>query len=377
MTLKLLVHLTIGVLLFAAGGIAAAENVRIEALRDAASSLQASLTPDQLESLSYPLTDDARATWSNLPTLMAPPAGLFLKEMNDAQRSTVTELLRISLSSQGYAKSLGIMWLDDLLREIEGEQGQADPDFKNNALAVAMANNRDSGNYAVALFGNPSEISWGWKITGHHLAINITISGDRIGFLPTFLGSNPRVVSAGPYAGWMALPDEGALGLALMRLLSTEQRSAASLAATVPDDVFEGPGRRASLEKFEGVSASNLNRKQLAALQQLVMEYVRNANQEAAGAQLDAIGKAGWDKIWFSWRGALDADGQFYYRVHGPRILIEYNRQNPNHDHLVVRDPANDYGEDWLGHHYNEFHPSIDQIMKGLRGRLSAQPQSE
>ena len=250
MTLKFIAHLTIGILLFAVDSIAAAETGRIQALRDAASSLQASLTPDQLESLSYPLTDDARATWSNLPTLMAPPAGLFLKEMNDAQRSIVTELLRISLSSQGYAKSLSIMWLDDLLKQIEGERGQTDPDFANNTLAMAMADNRDSGNYAVALFGDPNEPNWGWKITGHHLAINITVSGDRIGFLPVFLGSNPRVVSAGPYAGWMALPNEGTLGLTLMRLLSTEQRSEASLAPTVPRDVFEGPGRRASLERI-------------------------------------------------------------------------------------------------------------------------------
>ena len=35
-------------------------------------------------------------------------------------------------------------------------------------------------------------------------------------------------------------------------------------------------------------------------------------------------------ELWFSWRGPLDPAGRFYYRVHGPRLLIEYNRQDAN-----------------------------------------------
>jgi hypothetical protein len=94
-------------------------------------------------------------------------------------------------------------------------------------------------------------------------------------------------------------------------------------------------------------------------LQALVSEYVRNADFDAAEAQLDLIGADDWEDLWFSWRGSLDINGEFYYRVHGPRILIEYNRQNPNHDHAIIRDPQNDYGEDWLELHYKEHHPTI------------------
>ena len=44
---------------------------------------------------------------------------------------------------------------------------------------------------------------------------------------------------------------------------------------------------------------------------------------------------------------------------HGPSILIEYVRQGQrstpaNHVHAIVRDPRNDYGEDWLAKHYRE-----------------------
>jgi hypothetical protein len=48
--------------------------------------------------------------------------------------------------------------------------------------------------------------------------------------------------------------------------------------------------------------------------------------------------------------------------VHGPRILIEYDVQEPlsnngGHVHAITRDPANDYGMDWLGLHYQEGNP--------------------
>ncbi len=92
---------------------------------------------------------------------------------------------------------------------------------------------------------------------------------------------------------------------------------------------------------------------------------------------MDAIREAGWDKVWFSWRGPVDASGTFYYRVHGPRILIEYNRQNANHDDMVIRDPSNDYGEDWLGKHYEEHHPSMAEANKNARRRAASQSASE
>ena len=33
----------------------------------------------------------------------------------------------------------------------------------------------------------------------------------------------------------------------------------------------------------------------------------------------------------------------------------------------IVRDPKNDYGEDWLGKHYKEHHPSMEQAMENAR----------
>ena len=326
----------------------------VDGLRAAAAAFLAGLDAKQRAAASFPLDDDVRATWSNLPIMMAPPAGILLRDLNDVQRIAFHRLLRASWSSQGYAKSVAIMWLDDVLGEIETARLNR-PDSRRSPQAVAMAANRHSAHYAVAFFGDPSGKDWGWKMTGHHLAINVTVAGDRIGFMPLFLGSNPRVVRAGPYAGWMALPAAGAAGLALMASLDADQAGTARL-AELPRDVVEGPGRRASLKDYQGVSAETFSARQLALLQALVDEYLGHAKPPSRNALLDAIATAGWRKLWFAWSGDADPDGRFYYRVHGPRILIEYSRQNANHDHAVIRDPANDYGEHWLDHHYKEFH---------------------
>jgi len=50
---------------------------------------------------------------------------------------------------------------------------------------------------------------------------------------------------------------------------------------------------------------------------------------------------------------SLDLAEPFYYRVQGPRLIIEL-RNTADHVHTVTRDPANDYGEAWLGLAYRE-----------------------
>jgi hypothetical protein len=178
-------------------------------------------------------------------------------------------------------------------------------------------------------------------------------------------------VDSGRYAGWRALPYEGDRGIEFMQSLTRQQRQAATINENVADDVFEGPGRRASLTRYEGLKVEELSVQQMMLLQALVHEYVRNVDFDAAEAQLELIAKSGWDELWFSWRGPVDGHGEFYYRVHGPRLLIEYNRQNANHDHMVVRDPENDYGEDWLEAHYKEYHPTLEEAQETARRRLA------
>ncbi len=345
---------------------------RAETVAAAAQSFLESLDEAQRATATMPMDTNERAKWSNLPIIMVRPAGLLIKDMTDEQRRAAHALMRATMSSQGYAKFTGIMLLEDLLHQMEAEALQANEERRDDPMARAFLATRDYENYAVAIFGNPGDANWGWKIAGHHAAANFTISDGRIGFTPTFLGSSPMEVQSGRYAGLMALSNEGQRGIEFMNSLDSDQRKKATIAHEAADDVFEGPGRRQSLEKYEGLLVNNLTEEQMHLLRRLITEFAHNADHAAASAQMAAIREAGWDKLWFSWRGPVDAIGEFYYRVHGPRILIEYNRQNANHDHMIIRDPSNDYGEDWLGMHYEEHHPNMEDAIENARRRAAS-----
>lgn len=342
-------------------------------MAEAANTFIATLDDTSRDSALFSLSSDERATWSNLPIVMVEPRGLLIGDMNDKQRKAVHALLRASMSSQGYAKVAGVMWLDDVLRDIEQPSIDNEPAAAKDPYRRAIVDSRSSGNYAVAIFGDPGNGDWGWKLAGHHLAVNFTVAEGRVGFTPIFLGSNPMAIESGRYAGRMVLPHEGQRGINLMQSLSKAQQQTALLHPDVARDVFEGPGRRASLTKFEGLAANELSDEQMQLLHLLIREYLENADYDAAAAQLELIEQVGWGELWFSWRGPVDIAGKFYYRVHGPRLLIEYVRQNENHDHSIMRDPVNDYGEDWLERHYKENHPTLQQAIQDTRRRAAEQ----
>jgi hypothetical protein len=341
-------------------------------MAEAAQELIATLEPGQREQVVFPMEAAARSNWSNLPIIMVEPPGLLVADMSDDQRKATHELLRSSLSSQGYAKFTSVMRLEDLLHEIDAAQLAAQPENEETVLSRAFIETYDYGNYAVALFGDPASGAWGWKLAGHHAAANFTVSDGKVGFTPTFLGSSPMVVREGRFAGLAALPHEGDRGIDLMRSLTAAQQQTALVAPEVVEDIFEGAGRKGSLQQYEGIKASEFSADQMRLLQVLVEEYVGNSDFDAAEAQLEVIREAGWGELRFSWRGPVDPGGRFYYRVHGPRLLIEYNRQNENHDHTIVRDPQNDYGEDWLGRHIAEHHPTMEEAMENARRRAGA-----
>lgn len=75
------------------------------------------------------------------------------------------------------------------------------------------------------------------------------------------------------------------------------------------------------------------------------------------------------DSTWFAWIGKTDNDAVYYYRIHSPVILIEFDHQLPigvpgqghdatrNHIHTLVRTPnGNDYGKDLLKQHLEQYH---------------------
>jgi hypothetical protein len=102
----------------------------------------------------------------------------------------------------------------------------------------------------------------------------------------------------------------------------------------------------------------------------LIGEYAGNMDDGHAKVKMEEVRKH-IDRTHFAWIGQTSSDAVFYYRVHSPVILIEFDHQTPiamrelprvptrQHIHSVVRTPnGNDYGKDLLRQHYERSHRS-------------------
>ena len=331
-----------------------------ERMAQAAREFLDALSPQQRADTEFPFdADSERTRWSNLPASMVERAGVRFGDLTDLQRRRFHDLLRASTSSQGYQKIAGVIRLDEVLHD----DASAAVASGERRLPESLLESWTSANYWVSFFGRPGDPAWGWLVNGHHLAASFTVAGERVAFTPLFLGAEPHEIENGLEAGWRVLANEGERGWHLLQALDDGQRSVAVLGGEIPDDVLTGPGRKGSLSEFSGIPTSALDDGQRTLLWQLVEEYAANADHGAAGAQLEKIRADGLDALHFAWIGPVDdLSARYYYRVHGPSVLIEYIVEEgvggsaANHVHSIMRDPGNDYGEDWLGKHYEEHH---------------------
>ena len=98
--------------------------------------------------------------------------------------------------------------------------------------------------------------------------------------------------------------------------------------------------------------------------------FVGNLRDGHAGIRMQEVAEY-LDDTWFAWIGDTKDDSVFYFRIHSPVILIEFDHQPPagtrtlypdrkpvrDHIHVMIRTPnGNDYGKDLLRQHYLE-HP--------------------
>jgi len=342
----------------------ALDAARGEAMRAATVAFLESLDDAQRSQVMASLDDNrARTNWSNLPASMAPRSGLAVADMAPSQRIALHAMIAAALSSQGYLKTTTIMWHEDVLHDIAAGAIAAMPDSDpNKAQAQSFIANYDTEKFFVSVFGDPTGKDWGWMVTGHHFAANITVSDNRIAFTPLFLGANPQIVKQGRYAGWRILQHEADRAFALLASLKPEQVRQAVVADAVDGDVFLGKGRESRLGAPAGIAASALDPVQLKLLHGLIDEYLGDPSDEAAARQRAAIKSDGMDSLYFAWWGPTDDPAARYmFRVQGPSIVIDYVRERSgenefNHVHSIARDPSNDYGAEWLERHYEEAH---------------------
>lgn len=315
-------------------------------MAEAAQTFWKSLTAEQRTQTGFNFTDDERVNWFFVPH---DRKGLPLKQMTPDQRKLAWALLKTGLSDGGYEKAQQIVDLENVLRVVENRPPN---DTYRNPEA-----------YYVSLFGDiGSKEPWGWRFEGHHLSVQFTsLTGRVLALTPLFMGSNPGQVRIDvPQKGREIMKEETQRAFDLLHSLNADQLTQATLAKKAFGNILTGNSRRASLERMDGLTYAAMNAKQKSQFLDLLKLYLSRYRITLAKQQFDRIEKAGLDELRFAWAGDTTPGNSvgYYYRIHGPMLLIEYdNTQNDaNHVHTVVRDLTNDFGDDLLREHYEKKH---------------------
>ena len=327
-----------------------ATGVSTEPVRKAAETFLASLSTEQRAKTMFAVDDPEWRKWMNQHFYVR--QGVSFKEMTDAQREAAFGLMRASLSARGLKLTRDIMRLNETLAELTN-----DHEFLGEWM------------YNITVMGKPSATQpWGWQLDGHHAIVNYFVLGDQVVMTPYFAGSEPVIAKSGKYKGTVVLQAEQDQGLAMLEALNAVQRKKAilSFSKTGNNNLTEAFKDNVVLD-YAGVRASELSAAQRKQLVDLVDLYVGNMDDGHARVKMDEV-KRHLDNTWFAWIGGTDSSSVYYYRIHSPVILIEFDHQRPanlarfaqdptqpnrEHIHVVVRTPnGNDYGKDLLRQHY-------------------------
>jgi len=217
--------------------------------------------------------------------------------------------------------------------------------------------------------GKPSATDpWGFQLDGHHVIINYFVLGDQVVMTPFFAGSEPVTATSGKYKGVSILQDEQNRGLDMLLALDNAQWPKAILnrVKSANYNLAEAFKDNVVLD-YAGARAADFSQPQQRQLLDLVDLYVGNMDDGHARVRMDEV-KRQIERTWFGWIGGSDSSSVYYYRIHSPVILIEFDHQRPanlarfakdpklptrQHIHCVVRTPnGNDYGKDLLRQHY-------------------------
>jgi hypothetical protein len=321
-------------------------------IRTAAERFLDSLTKEQRARTLFPVDDPEWRKWMNQHFYVR--QGISLKEMNDAQRDAAFGLLGSALSARGLTLTRNIMRLNETLAELSN-----DHEFLGEWL------------YYFTVMGKPSPTEpWGFQLDGHHIIINCFVLGDQVVMTPFFAGSEPVVATSGKYQGISILQEEQNRGLDMLLALDNAQRKEAVLnpEKTKNYNLTEAFKDNVVLD-YAGTRAARLSQDNRRQLLDLIELYVGNMREGHARVRMDEV-KRHLDRTSFAWIGGSGPDSVYYYRIHSPVILIEFDHQVPanlrrlakdpslptrTHIHCVVRTPnGNDYGKDLLRQHYQK-----------------------
>lgn len=330
----------------------------VEAVR----ALLALLAPDQRARACFAVDSERWWRWQNTE-LYVEDYGLRLDEVPQAVQAAVMDVLRASLSAQGYETTRAVMRLNRFLGDLVG----------GPAVLGEWA-------YTFCLFGEPHPRDpWGWQLFGHHLALNCLVVDRQMVLTPTFLGAEPAYADTGPFAGTSLFEDEEREGLALMRSFTRAQQARAIVAHSMVGGDLP-PGRRHFADNlhlggahqdnrivpYEGLRGTELTADQHRRLLELIARYVAPLPAGPLQQRMAEIERH-LAATHFCWIGGTDDASAFYYRIQSPVVFIEFDHHagvfltnaEPAkfHVHTIVRTPnGNDYGIDLLRQHYEKAH---------------------
>jgi hypothetical protein len=292
--------------------------------------------------------------WMN-PELYISRHGVRLEETNDAFADAVHDLLRASLSPSGYRKARGCIQVNHFLGEVV------------NGRKVL---NEKSYNFTI--FGTPSQSEpWGWQLFGHHLDLNCFVLGTQMVVSPIFMGAEPNIIDEGPHKGTELFVDQEQTALRLINSIPPEIREKVHIYKSLSGPEYpEGRYHRADQRHlggafqdnrtipYEGCPVTSLPADQQDQVRTILRLSLNHLPPTALDAKMAEIATH-WHDTYFAWIGAFVREDGFYYKIHSPVVMIEFDHHSgvfltnkdplPFHIHTLVRTPnGNDYGKELL-----------------------------
>jgi len=341
--------------------------------------------------------DAERLRWFYTPT---DHGGLTLHQQRPAQQRRAMALVASGLSEAAYVTVATVLGLENVLDRTEGF-----------VATFGRERGRDPGLYYLRVFGEPGGAApWAWRFGGHHVSVNVLVVDGRVAATtPLFLGADP---ASSPLLGGAVLRPLGAvedLARDLVRSLDPDLAATALLLPRAPSDIVAGnrsrvsagdrvlpltgvwrgpfadPDEQAKLQKMSdaiddtaglddadhravaltdaprGVPASALDagqRERLRALLGCYLDRVPAGVSPLPRYAPTPDGEAALDAVHLAWAGSTVPGEPHYYRLQGPRLLLEWDntQRQVNHAHSVWRDPEADFGLDVLGEHRQQHH---------------------
>ncbi len=338
-------------------------------------------------------TDAERRRWFYTPT---DHGGLTFHEQAPPQQRAAMKLVASGLTRAAYVTAATVIGLENVLDHTEGFQVMFD-----------RTRGRDPGMYYLRVFGEPGPTgTWAWRFGGHHISINmLVVDGLVVANTPCFFGADPATSELLGAARLRPLGEVEDLARDIVRSLPDELARRAVLLDRAPSDIvaanrttvshgdqviplsgiwrgsFAKPDEQDKLQKMsdgieerqgltaadhraveltdepKGVPASEMDAAQREQLRMLLGTYLQRVPEQMSpmrGYDDDAA----LDAVHLAWAGPTEPGAGHYYRLQGPRLLVEWDntQRDANHAHSVWRDPTRDFGLDVLGVHRAAHH---------------------